>query len=49
MSKQAFFAMLGAAAITLSAVPQVQAGEMPSHNLRAATIRHVSTETWRHS
>jgi hypothetical protein len=49
MSKQVFFAVLGAAAITFSAVTLVQAGEMSSRNHRTATSRHVSAETWRRS
>jgi hypothetical protein len=49
MSKHAFFAVLSGAAITLSAITLAQAGEIPSYKHAAATMRHVSTKTLRHS
>jgi hypothetical protein len=49
MSRQAFFAVLSGAAITLSAITLAQAAEMPSYKHGVATTRHVPTKTLRHS
>lgn len=51
MSKHTFLTALGAAAISLFAISLAQAGEMSprKHTAKAATTRHVSNGTWRHS
>ncbi|WP_407156399.1 hypothetical protein [Bradyrhizobium sp. STM 3557] len=49
MSKQSFFAALGAGAFSLFALALAHAGEAPTHRHAAKATKHVSAGTVRHS